>query len=274
MAIGRSLREAWTRARRVDPGRFDVDQLVAAGCRPERTAVVMGAPLAALELGDPEGEPASADEYHTVAEAVDFGGGSLGAQQRFVARRDGRPVAIASTFVHGTTAVVLDLAVLDEYRRQGIGRTLLAHALQLDVTHVVLGPTPESIPLAVLLCLPACRTPSPVPERCAPEQPQRPKIARLLAPCSAALNQGGRPASCLGRGTDDDRRVLVVDDHPFLAEAVSSLLRDAGINGMCHPRTSRCCLRHFRRACRQGDSSGAQQSDGAQLTKSLSDPLG
>ena len=34
------------------------DRLVAAGCRPERTAVVMGAPLAALELGEPEGEPA------------------------------------------------------------------------------------------------------------------------------------------------------------------------------------------------------------------------
>jgi hypothetical protein len=31
------------------------DRLVAAGCRPERTAVVMGAPLATLELGEPEG---------------------------------------------------------------------------------------------------------------------------------------------------------------------------------------------------------------------------
>ena len=122
------------------------DRLVAAGCRPERTAVVMGAPLAALDLGDPEGEPASAEEYRAVAEAVDFGEGALGAQQRFVAQRDGQPVAIASTFVHGTTAVVLDLAVLDEYRRQGIGRALLARALQLDVTHVVLGPTPESLP--------------------------------------------------------------------------------------------------------------------------------
>jgi GNAT superfamily N-acetyltransferase len=117
------------------------DRLVDAGCRSERTAVVMGAPLAALELGDPEGEPASAEEYGAVAEAVGFGAGALGARQRFVARRDRRPVTIASTFVHGTTAVVLDLAVLDEYRRQGIGR-----ALQLDVTHVVLGPTPESLP--------------------------------------------------------------------------------------------------------------------------------
>ena len=81
-----------------------------------------------------------------MAEAVDFGEGAVGAQQRFVARRGGRPVGLVSTFVHGDTAVVLDLAVLEEYRRQGIGRALLARALQLDVTHVVLGPTPDSIP--------------------------------------------------------------------------------------------------------------------------------
>ena len=104
------------------------DRLVAAGCRPERTAVVMGALLAALDLGEPEGEPAGA------------------AQQRFVVRGDGRSVGTVSTFVHGDTAVVLDLEVLEEHRRQGIGRALLARALQLDVEHVVLGPTPESIP--------------------------------------------------------------------------------------------------------------------------------
>jgi GNAT superfamily N-acetyltransferase len=122
------------------------DRLVAAGCRPERTAVVMGARVADLRLGEPEGEPADAAEYRTVAEAVDFGEGSIGAQQRLVGRRDGRPVAIASTFTHGGTLVVLELAVLEEYRRQGIGRALLARALQLDVTHVVLGATPDSIP--------------------------------------------------------------------------------------------------------------------------------
>jgi GNAT superfamily N-acetyltransferase len=106
----------------------------------------MGARLADLELGGPEGDPAGPDEYRAVAEAVDVGEGAVGAQQRFVARRDGRPVGLVSTFVHGDTAVVLDLAVLEEYRRQGIGRALLARALQLDVTHVVLGPTPDSIP--------------------------------------------------------------------------------------------------------------------------------
>ena len=63
-----------------------------------------------------------------------------------MARRDGRAVGIVGTFTHGDTAVVLDLAVLPEYRRRGIGRALLARALQLDVTHVVLGPTPDSIP--------------------------------------------------------------------------------------------------------------------------------
>ena len=122
------------------------DRLVAAGCRPERTAVLMGARLADLELGAPEGEPADADEYRAVAAAVDFGEGSVGAQQRFVARRDGRPVGIVSTFTHDDTAVVLDLAVLPDHRRQGIGRALLARALTGAPEHVVLGPTPESIP--------------------------------------------------------------------------------------------------------------------------------
>ena len=41
---------------------------------------------------------------------------------------------------------MLDLAVLPEYRRQGIGRALLARALEHAPEYVVLGPTPESIP--------------------------------------------------------------------------------------------------------------------------------
>jgi GNAT superfamily N-acetyltransferase len=48
--------------------------------------------------------------------------------------------------VNEDTAVVVDLAVLPEHRRRGIGRALLARALALEVTYVVLGPTPESIP--------------------------------------------------------------------------------------------------------------------------------
>jgi ankyrin repeat protein/GNAT superfamily N-acetyltransferase len=122
------------------------DRLVAAGCRPERTAVVMGARLADLVPAAPEGDPAEADEYRELCEAVGFGEGAVGATARYVARRDGRAVGLVGTFVHGATAVVLELAVLAEHRRQGIGRALLARALQLDVTHVVLGPTPESIP--------------------------------------------------------------------------------------------------------------------------------
>ena len=122
------------------------DRLVAAGCRAERTAVVMGARLAELDLRAPEGEPAGAEEYRAVSQAVDFGAGSVGAQQRFVARRDDRAVGIVSTFTHEDAAVVLDLAVLPEYRRRGIGRALLARALDGAPEHVVLGPTPDSIP--------------------------------------------------------------------------------------------------------------------------------
>jgi ankyrin repeat protein/GNAT superfamily N-acetyltransferase len=121
-------------------------RLVAAGCEPERTAVLMGARLADLDLGEPEGEPADPDEYRAMCEAVDFGAGSLGAQQRFVARRNGRAVGIVSTFTHADTTVILDLAVLPEQRRQGIGRALMARALAGARPHVVLGPTPESIP--------------------------------------------------------------------------------------------------------------------------------
>jgi ankyrin repeat protein/GNAT superfamily N-acetyltransferase len=130
----------------VSPGSELHERLVAAGCRPERTAVVMGARLEDLQLGEPEGEPADAEEYRAVALAAGFGTGSRAPLQMFAARRDGQPVGIVSTFTHADTAVVLDLAVLPEHRRQGIGRALLARALELDVTHVVLGPTPESIP--------------------------------------------------------------------------------------------------------------------------------
>jgi len=123
------------------------DRLVAAGCRPERTAVVMGARLADLDLGAPVGEPADRNEYRAVLEAVDFGEeGAVGAHQRFVARRDGRTVGIVSTFAHEDTAVVLELAVLDDHRRRGIGRALMARALEGAPEYVVLGPTPESIP--------------------------------------------------------------------------------------------------------------------------------
>jgi ribosomal protein S18 acetylase RimI-like enzyme len=91
------------------------ERLIAAGCRPERTAVVMGARLADLDLGEP-------------ADASESAAGSV------------------STFTHGDTTVVLELEVLPEFRRRGIGRALLARALHGAAEYVVLGPTPESIP--------------------------------------------------------------------------------------------------------------------------------
>jgi GNAT superfamily N-acetyltransferase len=50
--------------------------------------------------------------------------------------------------IHPASRHVADLGLMvaASHRRRGIGRALLARALQLDVTHVVLGPTPDSIP--------------------------------------------------------------------------------------------------------------------------------
>jgi GNAT superfamily N-acetyltransferase len=107
--------------------------------------VVMGARMQDLQLGEPEGDPADQEEYRSVLEAVGWEAMAAGVQRRYVARRDGHAVGVASGFVHDDTALGLELAVLPAYRRQGIGRGLLAQLLALDVTSVVLGPTPESI---------------------------------------------------------------------------------------------------------------------------------
>jgi ankyrin repeat protein/GNAT superfamily N-acetyltransferase len=122
------------------------DRLVAAGWSPERTAVVMGARLADLRLGAPEGEPAGPEEHAEVLRAAGWDVAAAGPQARFVARRGGRAVGAVSTFAHDDTTVVLELAVLPEHRRQGIGRALMARALEGAAEHVVLDPTPDSIP--------------------------------------------------------------------------------------------------------------------------------
>ena len=88
-----------------------------------------GRAAAALELGDPEGEPRRARRVSGRGRRGRLRRGLRRRPARFVARRDGRPVGIVGTFTHGDTAVVLDLAVLEEHRRQGIGRALLARAL-------------------------------------------------------------------------------------------------------------------------------------------------
>jgi GNAT superfamily N-acetyltransferase len=106
----------------------------------------MGARLADLRLAEPEGEPAELEEYRAVLEAVGWDAVAAAPLHRYVARRDGRAVGVGSAFVHEDTVLGLELAVLPEYRRQGIGRALLSRMLALDVTYVVLGPTPESIP--------------------------------------------------------------------------------------------------------------------------------
>ena len=139
------------------------ERLTAAGCRPERDAVVMGAPVAALALGEPAGEPAEAaiGDWLEVAEAVGFvepgEAGRRGALlatlaprvRLYLARRSGRAVGMASAFTHGSTVLVLDLAVLPAERRRGVGRGLLSRAVgdaaAAGAATAVLGPTPESI---------------------------------------------------------------------------------------------------------------------------------
>ena len=56
---------------------------------------------------------------------------------------------MASAFTHGSTVLVLDLAVRTDERRRGVGRGLLARAVgdaaAAGAGNAVLGPTPDSI---------------------------------------------------------------------------------------------------------------------------------
>ena len=105
-------------------------RLEAAGCEAENTAVVMGAPLARL---------------NPTAWGRALGVRVVEQRERAVAHRGDEVVGHVTWFLHGTTLYLLDLEVAPEQRRQGIGRTLLAHALRAEAEHVVLGPTPDSL---------------------------------------------------------------------------------------------------------------------------------
>jgi ribosomal protein S18 acetylase RimI-like enzyme len=137
-------------------------RLVAAGCRPERSGVVMGAAVADLPAAarPPDGvEIVDADlaRWLTVAAATGLVEDAARAADlldavpgvtRLLALRDGEPVGIAGAIAVGDTLYLQYLAVLEAERGRGIGRSLTAARLRAapGCRRAVLDPTPDSIP--------------------------------------------------------------------------------------------------------------------------------
>jgi ankyrin repeat protein/GNAT superfamily N-acetyltransferase len=151
------------------------ERLVAAGARPERTGVVMGAVLDRLALDDepPSGlvvepvrdeaglrawarvvEPAE-PRARAIAVLASLELGPDAPLQHRLARRDGAIVGAASFFMHGDTVVGHQLAVVAPERRAGIGRALVRacarEALATGARVAVVGPTPDTVAFYRLL---------------------------------------------------------------------------------------------------------------------------
>ena len=150
-------------------------RLVAAGARPERTAVVMGAVLDGLALDDapPHGleiaavrdeaalrawaqvvEPAE-PRARAVEVLASLGLGADAPLQHRLARRDGVVVGAASFLLHGDTVLGQQLAVVAPQRRAGVGRALVQacarEALRAGARVAVVGPTPDTVAFYRLL---------------------------------------------------------------------------------------------------------------------------
>jgi GNAT superfamily N-acetyltransferase len=147
----------------------------AAGARPERTAVVMGAVLDRLALDDPPPpgleivavrdaaalrawaqvvDPAE-PRARTVEVLASLGLGPHAPLQHRLARR-GRDVVGATSFLlHGETVLGQQLAVIAPERRAGIGRALVQaaarEALAAGARIAVLSPTPDTVAFYRLL---------------------------------------------------------------------------------------------------------------------------
>ena len=151
------------------------ERLVAAGARPERTAVVMGAVLDRLALDDPPPprleivavrdaaalrawaqvvEPAE-PRARAVEVLTSLGLGADAPLQHRLARRGGEVVGAASFLLHGETVLGQQLAVVAPERRAGIGRALVQaaarEALAAGARIAVVPPTPDTVAFYRLL---------------------------------------------------------------------------------------------------------------------------
>jgi GNAT superfamily N-acetyltransferase len=171
------LRDApsqWLLADPVSPADLR-ERLVAAGARPERTGVVMGAALDRLTLDDepppglelvPVRDEAALRAWAQVVEPAEpraravevLASLGLGAQapvQHRLALRDGVVVGAASFFAHGDTVLGQHLTVAATERRAGIGRALAQacarEALAAGARVAVVEPTPDSVAFHRLL---------------------------------------------------------------------------------------------------------------------------
>jgi GNAT superfamily N-acetyltransferase len=150
-------------------------RLVRAGCRPERTGVVMGRLIDRAAAGPPDGRIAEITTgadlagWRQVAGGVwrDWTGERLDRQaavyaslrlgpsspwRHWLARTDtGEPIGMASGLFTAETVMVDQVGVLESHRGAGIGAalvtTVVAAAAGLGMRYAVLAPTPESRPL-------------------------------------------------------------------------------------------------------------------------------
>jgi len=151
------------------------ERLVAAGARPERTGVVVGAVLARLALDTPAPpgleitavrDAAALRAWAAVVQPAEprervlglLAGLGLRADaplQHRLARRNGEVIGAASFLRHGDTVLGRELAVVAPERRAGAGRALVQavarEALAAGARVAVAAPTPDSVAFYRLL---------------------------------------------------------------------------------------------------------------------------
>jgi GNAT superfamily N-acetyltransferase len=157
------------------------EHLERAGCKPERSAVHMAAPIADLDLS-PRREPAELEiagihDTESLLQALNDPDdarlwASLGLQdgaplRHYAALLAGRTVGMISILIDGANAEVLELVVDASERRRGIGRALVLHAVHEAAAAgcgaATIGPTPATVPFYEALGLVLERYP---PDRC------------------------------------------------------------------------------------------------------------